>query len=163
MKEPEIITIKERKLAGIKIRTSLSENRTHELWRRFKPRLKEIIDRKNSDFYSIQLFDENLEFSQFTPQTFFEKWAAVEVESGENLPEGLELFILEPGKYARFIHKGTPDRFPETSKYIFGHWLPNSSYELDSRPHFEIMDENYQVDNPNSEEEVYIPIHLKDR
>ncbi len=163
MKEPEIITIKERKLAGLKIRTSLSENRTFELWSTFKPRVNEILHRKNSDFYSIQLFDENLEFTQFTPQTFFEKWAAVEIESVENIPDDLELFTLAPGKYARFIHKGTPDTFPETSKFIFGQWLPNSEYELDNRPHFEIMDENYQADNPNSEEEVYIPIHLKDR
>lgn len=163
MKEPEIITIKERKLVGMKIRTSLSEDRTVELWSTFKPRVKEISNRKNNDFYSVQIFDEVLEFDQFTPQTFFEKWAAVEIESVENLPEGFDLFTLSAGKYARFIHKGPSDTFPETSKYIFGNWLPNSEYQLDSRPHFEIMGERYQVNNPDSEEEVYIPIQLKDR
>lgn len=158
MKEPEIITIKERKLVGLKIRTSLSEERTLELWRSFKPRIQEIPNRKTNEFYSVQIFDENLQFDQFTPQTYFEKWAAVEVESFEGLPDDFKKFTLTPGKYARFIHKGTPETFPETSKQIFGHWLPNSAYELDNRPHFEIMDKTYQVDNPESEEEVYIPI-----
>lgn len=163
MKEPEIITIKERKLVGMKIRTSLSEGKTFELWNTFKPRVNEILNRKNSAYYSIQLFDEDLTFDQLTPQTFFEKWAAVEVESAEDLQEGFEQFTLSSGKYARFIHKGTPEAFSETSKYIFGHWLPNSEYQLDNRPHFEIMDETYQVESPESEEEVYIPIQLKDR
>lgn len=163
MKEPEIIPIKERKLVGMKIRTSLSEERTFELWSRFKPRVKEIFNRKTNEFFSVQIFDEDLEFDQFTQQTFFEKWAAVEVESGENIPDDFELFTLTAGKYARFIHKGTADSFSETSKYIFGHWLPNSNYQLDSRPHFEIMGETYQADSPDSEEEVYIPIQLKNR
>lgn len=163
MKQPEIITIKERKLVGLKIRTSLSEERTFELWSSFKPRVHEISHRKNNEFYSVQIFDENLQFEQFTPQTYFEKWAAVEVESTEEYPADFEEYTLTPGKYARFIHQGMPETFSETSKYIFGHWLPNSAYQLDNRPHFEIMDETYRIDSPDSTEEVYIPIQLKDR
>lgn len=163
MKEPDIITIKEKKLVGMKIRTSISEERTFELWSSFKPRIQEISHRKSNEFYSVQIFDENLEFSQFTPQTYFEKWAAVEVEIDKDLPDDFELFHLAAGKYARFIHQGPPDKFPETSKYIFGHWLPNSEYELDNRPHFEIMGETYQIDHANSEEEIYIPIQVKNR
>ncbi len=147
----------------MKIRTSLCEDRTVELWSTFKPRIKEIPNRKNNDFYSVQIFDEVVKFDQFTPQTFFEKWAAVEVESIEDLPEEFDLFTLTAGKYARFIHKVLADTFPETSKYIFGNWMPSSEYQLDSRPHFEIMGERYQVNNPDSEEEVYIPVQLKDR
>lgn len=158
MKEPEIIALKEKKLIGLKIRTSLSENKTFELWSTFKPRVQEISHRKDNDFYSLQIFDEDLKFNQFTPQTFFEKWAAVEVDSIENIPEGFQSIILAPGTYARFIHKGLPDTFPETSQYIFGEWLPNSQFQLDKRPHFEIMNENYDPDNLASEEEVYIPI-----
>lgn len=161
MDEPTILTISERKLVGMKIRTSLAENRTFELWNKFHPRLKEISNLKNSDLYSIQVFDEDLEFSRFTPQTAFEKWAAAEVESFDEIPEGLETYTIPAGKYAIFIHRGLPSEFPETSRYIFGEWLPNSGFELDNRPHFEIMNENYRPDDPLAEEEVWVPVLLK--
>lgn len=44
---------------------------------------------------------------------------------------------------------------------IFSDWLPKSDYELDERPHFEILDEKYKNDDPNSEEEIWIPIRNK--
>lgn len=161
MDEPRIVHLEERKLAGIRIQTSLAENRTAELWQRFRPRIKEIPGKKNSEFYSIQIFEKDLKFGQFTLQTRFEKWAAVEVNSFENLPEGLESFVIPSGRYAIFIHKGTPDMFQKTSQYIFGQWLPSSEYQLDNRPHFEIMDENYRPDDSNAEEEVWVPIRKK--
>lgn len=158
MNKPKIVTIQEKKLVGIKIRTSLAENRTFELWNRFKKEISEIPGKKDTGYYAVQIFDENLGFDQFTPQTFFEKWAAVEVESLENIPEELETFLLPAGKYAVFIHKGLPETFPNTSQYIFGEWLPNSGFEVDDRPHFEIMADDYRADDPEAEEEVFIPI-----
>jgi len=38
--------------------------------------------------------------------------------------------------------------------YIFSDWLPKSDYELDEKPHFEILGEKYKNDDPNSEEEI---------
>ncbi len=46
-------------------------------------------------------------------------------------------------------------------KYIFGSWLPESEYELDSREHFEVLPETYQPMNPKAREEVWIPIKAK--
>lgn len=158
MDDPQFITIRERKLVGMKIRTSLSENGTFWLWSKFKPKVQEITNKKNRDFYSVQIFDEDLEFSRFTPQTTFEKWAAVEVNSFENVPDALEIFLISAGKYAVFIHKGLPNEFPKTSRYIFEEWLPVCGFDLDNRPHFEIMNEHYRPDNPKAEEEVWVPI-----
>ncbi len=62
------------------------------------------------------------------------------------------------GLYAVFIHKGDASTAPKTFEYIFGTWLPNSEYLLDNRPHFEILGEKYKNEDPNSEEEVWIPI-----
>jgi AraC family transcriptional regulator len=45
--------------------------------------------------------------------------------------------------------------------YIFGEWLPNSSYELDTREHFEILSEGYRPDDRDAEEEIWIPIRKK--
>jgi AraC family transcriptional regulator len=39
--------------------------------------------------------------------------------------------------------------------------LPNSAYELDDREHFELLGEKYKNNDPNSEEEIWIPIRPK--
>ncbi|WP_339791455.1 GyrI-like domain-containing protein [uncultured Imperialibacter sp.] len=43
-------------------------------------------------------------------------------------------------------------------EYIFGTWLPASAYDLDDRPHFEVLGDNYKNNDPTSEEEIWIPI-----
>ncbi len=93
----------------------------------------------------------------------FEKWAAIEVADHNSIPEGMDSFSLESGLYAVFIHKGAASKGPETFQYIFGNWLPGSSYELDKRPHFEILGEKYKNDDPESEEEIWIPVKKKNR
>jgi AraC family transcriptional regulator len=46
-------------------------------------------------------------------------------------------------------------------QYIFGTYLPASEYELDQRPHFEILGDKYKNMDTESEEDIYIPIRLK--
>ncbi|WP_439879790.1 GyrI-like domain-containing protein [Pontibacter sp. MBLB2868] len=159
--QPDILTAPDRNLIGNRIRTKLAENRTFELWSGFKPREKEITGRVDSDFYSVQDFGNADNLRQFTPDTYFEKWAAVEVEPGAPVPEGMEAYTLPGGLYAVFIHKGKPETFSKTTAYIFGVWLPQSTYVLDDRPHFEVMHATYDPTSPESEEEVWVPIKPK--
>jgi len=72
----------------------------------------------------------------------------------------MEIYTLSGGQFAVFIHKGTAGTFHITSQYIFDIWLPDSGYELDKREHFEILKENYDPNDPESEEEVWVPIRL---
>lgn len=45
------------------------------------------------------------------------------------------------------------------AEYIYGSWLPNSTeYARDNRPHFEILGEKYKNNDPESEEEIWIPV-----
>lgn len=150
-----------KKLIGKKMEMSLSENKTQELWSSFMPLRKELKHVVGSDLYSLQIYDASYSFKQFNPSAKFVKWAAVEVSSFDNLPEGIETLELEAGLYAVFIHQGTPAQAPKTFGYIFGTWLPNSDYELDARPHFELLGEKYKHNDPSSEEEVWIPIRRK--
>jgi AraC family transcriptional regulator len=162
MESPRIVEITPKKLTGMHIETSLSENKTRILWSNFMPKLKKVAKNTTQKLYSIQVFDKDLNIDSFNPKTIFTKWAAAEISDVRNTPECMESFILPGDLYAVFIHKGPAHTFPGTSQYIFGHWLPNSKYELDHRPHFEIMDENYPGSNdPDSEEEVWIPIRKK--
>jgi AraC family transcriptional regulator len=126
------------------------------------PELKKIAKNPAQKLYSIQIFDEDLSWDKFNPKTKFIKWAAIEVKDVRYTAEGMSSYTIPGGIYAVFIHKGPAHTFPKTNQYIFGHWLPNSKYQLDNRPHFEIMDENYPgLDDPEAEEEVWIPVRTR--
>lgn len=153
--------IQSKKLVGQSLKMSLKENRTFELWSGFIPHRKEVPNQKNQNLFSMQVYDPNLNFKDFNPNTIFTKWAAVEVDDFNGIPDGMNSYDLEGGLYAVFIHKGTPANFPKTTQYIFGNWLPASKYELDKREHFELLTEKSKRNDPDSEEEVWIPIKEK--
>lgn len=152
-----IETIPSRKLIGMHIRMSLLDNRTAEVWRSFMPRRREIHSLTN-DLFSMQVFGDSYCFDPVDPEAPFEKWAAVEVAEREFIPAGMESFELPGGKYAVYTYRGSSAQAADVFRYIFGTWLPDSGYILDNRPHFEILGERYRNNDPESEEEIWIPI-----
>lgn len=157
---PRIETLPEKKLIGKRLKMTLADNKTGELWRNFMPRRKEI---KNitSDLISMQVYDPMLDFKDFNLNTPFEKWAAMEVAGFDTIPAEMEPFTLVGGLYAVFLHKGPASAGAKTFQYIFGTWLPSSQYLLDNRPHFELLGAKYKNDDPDSEEEFWIPVKQK--
>lgn len=158
--EPRIEIIQEKKLVGSSIKMSLTDNKTGWLWVNFMPKLKDIANQVGQDKYSLQVYGSDY-FSSFDPNREFIKWALVEVPDFDNIPTDLEAFTLKSGQYAVFIHKGDSNAFYKTAQYIFGVWLPNSAFELDDRPHFEVLGSKYKNNDPASEEEVWIPVKPK--
>ena len=158
MIKPYIKTISEKKLVGKRLSMSLTDNKTFSLWQSFMPRRKEIINILNSDLISMQVYAKPLVVSNMTQ--FFDKWAAIEVSDFETIPNEMESFVLDAGLYAVFHYKGLSTN-TSIFHYIFGTWLPNSNYELDHRPHFEVLGANYKNNDPDSEEDIFIPIKLK--
>ena len=154
---PRIEILAEKKLVGKRIKISFSHNKTVDLWRSFMPRRKEICNKIGSELYSLEVYDP-LFFDKFNPEKEFDKWAAVEVTDFEKVPDDMDTLILPRGLYAVFIHKGAAGKGPETYRYIFGTWLPASDFLLDDRPHFAVMGEKYKNGDPDSEEEVWIPV-----
>lgn len=151
----ELLT--EKKLIGQRLVMTFSNNRTGELWRTFMPRRGEVQNNVNSDLISMQVYPA---FFDFDVHEEFEKWAAVEVSDFKTIPDGMEAYILQGGLYAVFHYKGlsTDNR---VFQYIFGTWIPNSAYDVDNRPHFEILGANYRNNDPESEEELWVPIKEK--
>ena len=156
--KPRIEILPEKKLIGKSIQMSLAKNRTGVLWQDFMQNKKSIKNTKGTDLYSIQIYDESLDFKDFNPTTEFTKRAAIEVLNFDKIPENMETYTLKGGLYAVFIHKGLASDFQKTFQYIFGEWLPKSKYTLDNRAHFELLGIKYKNNSPNSEEEVWIPI-----
>jgi len=155
--QPRIENIDQKKLVGMKLTMSLAENKTAELWRSFMTARKLISNPIGTNLYSLQTYDSSY-FTNFNPNSKFQKWAVAEVTDFKNIPEHFEAFTLPGGLYAVFQHKGM-----DTSifQFIFTEWLPNSEYNLDNRPHFELLGEKYKNGDPNSEEEIWIPIKQK--
>lgn len=157
--KPRIEILKEKRLIGTRLAMSLANNKTGELWRSFIPRRKEIANSISNDLISMQIYNANY-FLEFNSANEFEKWATIEVTNFYNLPEDMETFILTGGLYAVFDYKGSSTD-SSVFQYIFGSWLPNSDYLLDNRPHFEVLGAKYKNADPESEEEIWIPIRPK--
>ncbi len=155
--EPRIESSSEKKFAGKRLTMSFAGNRTGELWQSFMPRRSEIANAVGTELYSMEVYPPGF-FRTFDPDAQFEKWATVEVTSFDNLPEGLETLTAPAGQYAVFIHHGPASEAIITYTYIFQTWLPGSEFRLDDRPHFAMMGEKYKDENPNSEEEIWIPV-----
>jgi AraC family transcriptional regulator len=158
---PVIKTLSEKKLIGKRIKMTLAENKTFELWKSFMSKRKEIKNNLTTELFSMQVYDESYDFKNFNKDATFEKWAAVEVSDFDTVPEEMETCILTGGLYAVFIHKGSASEGARTFQYIFGTWLPGSDYLLDNRAHFELLGEKYKNNEPDSEEEVWIPVKRK--
>jgi len=156
---PRIEKLQEKKLIGKRLTMSLADNKTGELWRSLIPRRRDITNNLTSDMISMQVYKSTY-FADFKPTNELEKWATIEVADFDNVPTDMETFILVGGLYAIFDYKGlSTDN--SIFQFIFGNWLPNSDYDLDDRPHFEVLGDKYKNNDPTSEEEIWIPIRPK--
>ena len=160
MMQPRIKVLEETRFVGKRIYMSLAQNKTKLLWQSFIPELKDVKNRSSKDLYSIEVYDPDY-FKQFSPSTEFEKWAAVIVTDFDDVPDAMETLIAPAGLYAIFVYRGAASEGAQFFQRIFGAWLPASEYALDTRPHFAVMGDKYKNDDPNSEEEIWIPIKPK--
>ncbi|MCW7480243.1 GyrI-like domain-containing protein [Leptospira kanakyensis] len=155
--DSEIISIEKKYLVGKKIEMSLSQSLTPTLWKSFVPSISSIQNRVSKEMISLSVYPIDY-FQNFNLNRSFVKWAGVEVSSLTNLPEGLEVLEIPAGFYSVFPYKGLASEAGPFFQWIFREWFPNSEYDLDNRPHFEVLGEKYKNDDPSSEELVYIPI-----
>ena len=157
--EPRIEILEDKKLIGFRLKMSLTDNKTAKLWSSFVPKIKSIKNRLTADKISMQVYDSSYH-KNFNPNNQFEKWATVEVVNFNDIPNEMEIFSLSGGEYAVFDYIGLSND-SSIFQYIFMTWLPNSEYQLDNRPHFEVLGEKYKNNCPTSEEEIWIPIKKK--
>jgi AraC family transcriptional regulator len=156
---PRIEILQEKKLVGKRLKMSIAEFKAGELWHAFMPKRKEIKNNLTNELISLVVYKPT-HFADFKSTNEFEKWATVEVADFENVPYEMETFVLPSGLYAVFDYKGlSTDN--SIFQYILFKWLPSSDYVLDDRPHFEVLGDKYKNNDPNSEEEIWIPIKAK--
>jgi len=154
-----IENLPQKKLIGKRLTMSLTNNRTGELWKSFMPVRHTINNITGTDLFSIQIFKDA--FTYDNPDAVFEKWAAIAVADFAMVPAELEPLIIPAGLYAVFLFQGSSAQGDKVFNYIFNTWLPSTEYNIDDRPHFELLGKNYKNNDPASEEEIWIPIKRK--
>jgi AraC family transcriptional regulator len=128
---PRIEIVQSKKLIGKRMTLSYADYKIGQLWGSFMPDRKHITNPLTNELIALTLYTAD-HFTNFELTNEFEKWACVEVGSSAEI--------------AAFYRS------------IFEEWLPNSNYTLDQRPHVEVMGEKYKNNEPDSEEEIWIPI-----
>jgi len=156
--EPLICTVSAKTLVGDMLEMSFDNIQTPILWRNFMPRRNQVLNAVSSDLYSVQVLKK---FEVPNPQSEFEKWACVEVTEVADIPQNMKVLTIPEGLYAVFHYKGLDTEGYKVFQWIFNQWLPNTIYEFDNRPQFEILSEKYKRNSVDSEEDIYIPIKLK--
>jgi len=153
---PNIKEFSERKIIGIT--TTILKHEQHkirELWQQFMPRKHDIQSLSSQELIAMQIF--NLE-ENGTPREAFEIWACAEVMDFDTIPNHMKAYTIPSGTYAIFPHKGMDAG--STYQNIMSEWLPTSGYEIDNRPHFQVMGEKYKNGSADSEEDFYVPVRL---
>jgi AraC family transcriptional regulator len=86
----------------------------------------------------------------------FDYLAAMEVNSADDIPKGMECLDVPEATYAVFTC--TLPTIGEIYAYIYATWLPQSGHRRTGGPEFELYDERFSPEDPSSEMEIYIPI-----
>ncbi|MFC0605674.1 GyrI-like domain-containing protein [Winogradskyella pulchriflava] len=150
-----IVNLQEKKVIGLKSKMLQHEyGNIVALWKQFMPKKKEILNALNTELIALQDYSG---FGNFEKP--FDIWACVEVADLKVIPEGMLSNTIPEGLYAVIPHKGMDAS--ATYQRIMTDWLPNSGYQIDDRPHFQVMGEKYKNGSPDSEEDFYVPIKLK--
>ncbi|MFN4917608.1 MAG: GyrI-like domain-containing protein [Ignavibacteria bacterium] len=149
---PEIIEIPEKIIVGRNLTLGIDDYNVFPLWKQFRNE-QSSNSLMGVDLYAIQ------QYAEWPPKSAITHWAGMEKKDGVKYPEEWLIHRLSGGIYARFIHRGTQAEFPKTMAMIFTEWLPSSPYHYDSsRAQFQIMSADYVMNDPESEEFVFIPI-----
>jgi AraC family transcriptional regulator len=142
----------------MRLYTRQDARKTRGLWQNFMPRRKELRHKISENLFSVQVFPPGESWMKNGWDTWFDKWAAMQVEEDRDIPDGMEMLKIPAGMYAVFAHTGGPQNAGPTFRHIMEEWLPASGFNLDLRPHFEVMDEQYSNSDPLSIEWIYVPV-----
>lgn len=153
-----IVTHPTTHFAGKKASMSFDANTTAQLWQAFMPQKSKISEPLEEALFSIECYPDLDFFSGYFPTRLFDKWAAMAIAPEAEIPDGMERLVVPEGLYAVFIYRGLSSEAGAFYRHIFMQWFPSSEYALDHRPHFAKMDHRYKNNDPDSEEEIWIPI-----
>ena len=148
--EPTIVSKPAFTVVGVKYRGKNENNEIPQLWSDFDPRIGEIqhkVDEHACYGVCANADEQTHEFDYF---------AAFEVDSTDDIPEGMVSFEVPAATYAVF--RTTLPDIGKTFDHAYHTWLPGSGYQSSGGPDLELYDEEFDPRVPASTFEIYIPI-----
>lgn len=157
---PEIVIFQPKSVVGFRFDMSIENNSIIEMWKKLNTQLaKQKYISMNNNRYSIYETGGTCLPNTFNKNSEATVFIGIETSCDSNIPEGMKLKEISGGKYAKFIHKGTVKNLLSTYYYIWGVWLPKSSFQLDDRDDLECYTEQFLgTENEESQIEIYFPI-----
>lgn len=153
---PEILSLEAMKIAGLRGKTTLSDNQLPGLWNQFIKLHKELL---TSSGLGISVCETQQTTYTKNGDVSFSVLIGCPVDSFELLPQMMAFKTLNAGRYAVFTHRGALTNLLKTYQYIYGTWLQSTKEELDDREDFEIYEHDVlSMDDLNSEVKILIPI-----
>lgn len=148
--KPKIITRPRFNIVGFKYRGRNEQQEIPQLWLTFGSRFSEFKHKteKHTAYGIMDNFDEEL--------GEFDYVAGVAVSSAEGQPADAVYWQIPEQTYAVFTC--TLPTIHETFDKINTEWLPESGYQRQPGPEFELYDERFDQEDPNSELDIYIPV-----
>lgn len=132
-------------------------DKIHALWTDFLQRKHEIKDARKG--FALGICGPTIAGIEKAPDDTFVYMAALPVRDTGSVPEGMVLCEIPSGRYAAFTHRGKLSDLPQTVKFIWGTWLPQSEYEyIETQPDFELYDDRFDSASETGEIDIYVPI-----
>lgn len=125
------------------------------LWDRFNPRRNEILHTKPT--YDLGVCGARIPGFKLSDEEFI-YIACAPVTEVENIPDGMVSYTVPACRYAVFTHKGHISKITHTVNYIWGTWLPKSSYKQAMSPDFELYDARFDPESGTGEVDIYLPV-----
>ncbi len=80
------------------------------------------------------------------------------VQKNGPIPKGMTAIHFEAKEYAVFTHQGTLDRIDDTLSMFYCDWLPTSGYQQEGTYYFEVYDDRFVPNSPDSVIAIYVPL-----
>ncbi len=156
--KPELKKLPARTIVGMVYEGKNENQEIGQMWQVFNGRTAEIKHiKEGADAYgACAPMTEDLDISKVQD---FRYMAGIEVDSAEDLPEGMETWTLDHVDYAVFKHVGDVTLIGETYKKIYGEWFPESGYEVAHTYDYELYTEDFKPGFPDSVTYIYVPIN----
>jgi AraC family transcriptional regulator len=148
--EPRIVSRPAFTVVGMRYRGKPDQGEIPKLWSEFGPREGEV-EPKSDPPRCYGVMDN---YDEATGE--FDYVASFEVESIVNIPDGMVSWDVPEQTYAVF--SCTLPTIAQVFEYVHGKWLPGSGYRHAAGPYFELCNEEFDPENPESEMYIYIPI-----
>ncbi len=110
-------------------------------------RKSDIDNRVGSGMYLIQVYPQD---GHWTPDVPYQHVFGYEVESLDQIPEGMMTYTLPAGRYIRIVHQGAESQIGDTYDFI------NNAYG--GRPiDIEYWNDIHTLENDDNRIDIYIP------